>query len=253
MTDGLEEIGLPPLGHNKPPEPTALDRVTELVANCNRWLAERPIIVDAEQAGAAQRFTLQLRTLRDDLGNDLRRERRPHDDAVEAIKNRYRDPQELVALALDAMEKKNRDWLKREQDRLDAERIERERLADAAIVEAAEAARAADKPGATVDDMLAAARKEEAAAAAVEHAQRTPTRARTRDDYAPRAMSLHSNWKARVVDEPQALKHYAKHPAIRTAALAAIVKVATKLSQLSKGSPAAQPPGVEFWNDERAR
>jgi hypothetical protein len=251
MTDGLEEMGLPPIGHNAPPEPTAIERTQALVDNCNRWLAERPEITDPEMAGAAQRFTIQLRALRDDLAAALKADRKPFDDAIEVLKFTYRDPQELVRIALDTMELKNRQWLKREQDRLDAERVERERQADAARYEAQEAEQLAQAPGASVETQLAAQRARDAATEAVDTAARTPTKARVRDDYAPRAMSLHSRWKARVIDETAALKHYAKHPDIRAAALAAIVKVATKLAKDQKGKPPI-PPGVEFWNDERA-
>jgi len=250
MTDGLEDMGLPPLGHNKPPEPSAIERMPALVDNCNRWLAERPEITDTEMAGAAQRFTIQLRALRDDLAAALKADRKPFDDAIAVLKATYLDPQELVRIALDKMEAKNRGWLKREQDRLDAERFERERLAEIARLEAnAAMERAATKP--SVEAELQAQRATDAFLDATEAAQRTPTRARTRDDYAPRAMSLHSRWKAKVVDETAALKHYAKHPDIRAAALDAIVKVATKLAKDQKGKPPL-PPGIAFWNDERA-
>jgi hypothetical protein len=250
MTDGLEDIGLPPIGHNKPPELTAIERTPELIDNCNRWLAERPEVTDPEMAGAAQRFTLQLRALRDDLDKELRSDRRPHDDAIAVIKAAYLDPQQLVEIALVQMEKRNRGWLKREQDRLDAERAERQRQADEAKRKTNEALeQAAAKP--SVEAELAAQRALDAEMEAKRAAQRAPTRARTRDDYASKAMSLHSRWKARVIDERAALKHYAKHPAIRAAALAAIVKVATDLAKDQKGKPPV-PPGVEFWNDERA-
>lgn len=250
MSDGLEEMGLPALGHNKPPTP--LERTPPLVDNCNRWLAERPEITDPEMAGAAQRFTLQLRTLRDDLAAALKADRKPHDDAIVAVRALYADPQELVRIALDKMEAKNRGWLKREQDRLDAERAERQRLADAARAEAARLDQAAQQEGASVETQLAAQRASDAAEAAADTALRTPTKARTRDDFAPRAMSLHARWKAKVVNERDALKHYAKHPAIRAAALAAIVKVATDLAKAVKGDTTKQPPGIEFWNDEKA-
>ena len=252
MTDGLEEIGLPPLGHNKPPEATALDRAPDLLANCNRWLAERQTISDAEMAGAAQRFTIQLRALRDDMGNDLRRERRPHDDAIEAIKERYRDPEALVKIALFNMERLNREWLKREQDRLDAERDQRERQADAAIVEAAKADQAAQQPGASVETQLAAERANEAASEAVEAVDKVPTRARTRDDYAEKAMSLRSNWKAKVVDSDKAIAYFADDMDVRPKMIAAIEAKASRLAKAQKGRGPI-PPGVAFYNDERAQ
>jgi len=252
MTDGLEDMGLPPLGHNQPPEPSPIERTSALVDNCNRWLAERPEITDPEMAGAAQRFTIQLRQLRDDLAAALKAERAPFDLAIEGLKITYRDPQELVRIALDKMEVKNRQWLKRETDRLDAERAERKRLADAARYEAQEAEQLAQAPGASVETQLAAQRAHDAAAEAADTAARTPTKARTRDDFAPRAMSLHARWKAKITNERDALKHYAKHPDIRAAALAEIVTVATKLAKAVKGDATKQPPGIEFWNDEKA-
>lgn len=253
MSDGLEEMGLPPLGHNKPPESTPFERASELVRNCNRWLAERPSIVDAEMAGAAQTFTDQLRAVRDDLGLALKRERRPHDDAIEQIKRRYADPQELVRIALERMQKLNADWLKRERERLEAERVERERQADAAIVQAAQLDHAAQQPGASVETQLAAQRANERAAELTDAATRAPVRPQVRGDYSARAMSLRSNWKGRVVSFNEALAHYADHADFRAGATTLMEQSASRLAKKVKGDQSKAPPGVQFYNDERAQ
>lgn len=253
MTDGLEELGLPPLGHNKPPEPSIIDRVRDLIGNCNRWLAERPAIIDADMAGAAQTFTEQLRAARDDLDVEQKALTQPHDDAIAAIKATFRDPRDMVKIALDAMGERNKAWLKRESDRLDAERLARLQAARDAAIAAEKADRAAQKPGASVEAQLAAQRASEAAEQAIDSAQRVPVRAQTRGDYASKAMSLHANWKARIVDADAALKHYAGDDDVRRAALDAVVKKATKLAKGVKGDQKHAPPGIHFWNDERAQ
>lgn len=255
MIDGLEEIGLPPLGHNKPPEDKAGDkakaRAFELIETVNRWFAERPSIADAEQAGAAQLMLDQLRTVRDDLAAGQKADTQPLDDAIAAIKMTYREPSELVRIALGKMEALSRDWLQRERDRLAAEDAERKRQADAAIAEAARLSHEAEQQGASVETIRSAELAEQKAAELVDLATGGPPRAHIKGDYAKRAMGLRSNWKARVTDEGKALRHYAKHPDIRAAALVAVVKVASGEAKRAKGQ-GDPPPGVEWFNDERA-
>src|ERR1700733_3632931 len=64
MTDALDA---PAVGHNRPPEPTPIERASELVANANLWLTTVEEINDADRAGRAQTFVNQLRGNRDDL------------------------------------------------------------------------------------------------------------------------------------------------------------------------------------------
>jgi len=83
-----------------------------------------------------------------------------------------------------------------------------------------------------------------------------PDRPRIKDDQSAKAMSLHSNWKARIIDEPLAVKSYGPHPdvkiAVSNARLAAITKVATSDAKKHRDQKMAKP-GIEYFNDERAQ
>lgn len=246
--DGLEEIGL---GHNQPPAPTLFERVRALVDNCNRWLKERPAIINTEMAGKASEFVEQLRLEREALVAAAKVERKPHDEAIIEIRARYATPTDLVDLSLQVMEAKQRDWLKRERDRIEAAEAERRRLAAEAQAKADQARRDAAAAN-TVDAELEAQQAAKRAAELQAQAAAAPKRARAKGDLSRKAMTLHANWQARIVDEATALKHYAKHPAIRAAALGAIKVVARDHAKAAK-DPSKAPPGIEFFNDERAQ
>lgn len=238
----------PGLGHNLPP---LLDRAAELVANVNRWRKERPAITSEEQAKIADDNITLLRAMRDELKAAQDEHCAPLEQALFIIKLGYKDPRALVKLALESMLALQTTWLEKKRDRLAAEAAERKRLADQAITTAVEAEALARRPGATVEQQLAATRLHEAADQATKAALTAPRRPRVKGDYSPRAMSLHSRWKARVIDEPAALRHFAKHPEIRAAALEAITAVASKMAKDCKGE-GPPPPGTEFYNEEHA-
>jgi hypothetical protein len=163
----------PGLGHNLPSEPSVIERAADLVGNANRWISERPAIMNEDQAGIAQAFLDQLRACRDDLEAAQKEERRPPDEAIGAIRARFLDPLSKIGIAIDAMRQKSGEWLKKKQA-------------------AAEAAKAAEKQ----------------AAKPVERAQ-------VKSDYSVRAQSLRVYWHARVTDESEALRSYAKKSEVR--------------------------------------
>ena len=258
MSDGFEEMGLPPLGHNQPPreiDAAALfAEVDRLTAHANKWIAEVPVIQDSEKAAGGQVFIDQLRGLRDDLGLALKRERRPHDDAIAAIKDRYLDPQDKVRLSLEELQQRMRYWLKREEERLAAERIARERAADEARFKAEELDQLANTAGATIETQLAAERAAAAARDAEHDAQRAArARPRVRSDYSKKAMVLHSNWKGRVVDYDKAIAYYRRHAAFIEGSKKLMEQAATRVAKAVSGDQNQAPPGIEFYNEERAQ
>ena len=242
---------LPPRDHNQPPEPTPVERGAELVANCNRWSAEVPKIANAEQAGRAQAFIDQLRLETEAVEGAWKKEREPFDLALVALRAKYRPPLELLGIALDKMKLLAKDWLDREKARIAHEAAERKRLAAEAEAAALKARQDAARAGATVEAEAAARKAEEDAEALRTVALKPGPRAQIRGEFGPRAMSLRVNWRAVITDEKLALKHFAKHPAIRAAAVEAIVKLETKHAKLVK-DPTLAPPGVRFDKDEKA-
>ena len=121
MTDDLDDAPAT-VGHNQPPEPTPIERASELVANANLWLTTVEEINDADRAGRAQTFVNQLRENRDKLDAALKAERKPHDDAIGEIKKRFTPPQSLTGIALQKLLGLLKPWLDKEQKRIADER-----------------------------------------------------------------------------------------------------------------------------------
>ncbi len=238
-------------GHNQPPEPTPRERAEALVANCNRWMVESPEIASAEQAGRLQGFIDQLRLARTDVEAELKARRAPHDAAIAGLKMAYHEPLNLLGIALAKAKGLADGWLGKEKTRLAREATERARAADEAAAVAARAREAAARAGATVESAALAAKAEADAVAAIEAASKPVERAQIRGELSARAMSGRTTWRAEIVDEQKALKHFSRHPEIRAAALAAVVKVATRQAKETKNEAAA-PPGCRFVHAEKA-
>lgn len=235
-------------GHNQPP-PDPIGRADALIANANRWIAERPEIIDAEMAGIAQDFVKQLRENRDDLDAALKAERQPLDLAVAAIRVKYRTPLELIGIALQRMAVKLKPWLDREQARLDAEAEERRRTAAEAARRAEEALKAAEQSG-TVESELEARRAQEQQAAAAKAAAKPPARARVKGDLSSKAMTMKTTHFAVVIDEADALRSFAKAPSVREVALIEATRLASALAREAKGDASRCPKGFEFRRKE---
>ena len=241
---------VPGIGHNQPP-PDPIERMRDLVATANRWIAERPAITDPEMAGVAQELLKQLRDNRADLETAMKAAREPLDLAVAAIRVKYRDPLELIGIAITLMREKLAPWLNREQDRLDAEATERAQQARDAAAQSDAARETASQSG-TVEDELAAQRAEQQLAEARRSATKPVGRARVRGDLSDRASSLRVTHFAVVVDEEKALRSYGKEPSVRAAALIVATRLASALARETKGDPKHCPAGFEFRRKEMA-
>jgi hypothetical protein len=240
------------IGGNQPPEPTPIERGAELVAAANRWTAEVPKIADAEQAGRAQAFIDQLRLETAAVEAAQKAERKPHDEAIVSIRAKYRQPLELLGIALDRMKWLAGGWLDREKARLEREATERRQQAAEAETAARRAREIAAEVGATVEAEAAARKAEDEAEALRAEALKPTERAAIKGELSARAMSMRVTWRAVITDETKALRHFAKHPVVRRAALDAIVRAASEQARVVKDASKA-PPGVRFEKDERAQ
>jgi hypothetical protein len=239
---------LPGLGHNQPPA-DPIERSAELVAAAERWVAERPKITDAEMAGTAQEFVEQLRANKADLEDAQRAEREPFDQALAAIRVRYRARLELIGIALGKMYEKLKPWLDAEQQRIDQAAARRQQEAETARQQAADARATAAETGSV--EAEAKARQAEADLARAEKAAaRGKGRAQVKGDLAQRAMSLRTTHYAVVVDEDNALRAYVDDPTVRAAALLVATKLASALAKETRGDATRCPAGFEFRRRE---
>ena len=236
------------IGGNQPP---ITERAAELIANCDRWMAERPTITDAEQAGLAQGFIDQLRGETAEVEAAWKKEREPFDIEIALLRTKYREPLTLLGIALAKMKRLADGWLDKEKARLAREAAERKRVADEAAAAAVRAREEAARAGGTVESEAVARQAEEDAAVAIKAASKPIGRARIKGEFSSRAMSQRAVWSAEIVDEKKALLHYGKHVEVRAAALEAIRKIANREAKQIK-STTGSPPGVAFRCDERA-
>lgn len=246
----------PGIGHNQPPPEAALDQARELVATANRWIIERPRIEDADMAGRCNDFVSQLLASQQKLGEQKKAEEEPLKLALDVIAARYREPVELLKTAIKLLRERAADWLKREDARLKEEKRKQEeearRLREASLAKVAEAAEAQMTTGANyLETQRAADLLAEQARKAQRLAEKATPTAAARGDFAPKAMSLRTHWRARVVDPKAALKHYAKNARVAEAALAMALKIANEEARALKDATKA-PPGFEFYADQTA-
>lgn len=247
------------IGGNNPPEPIDFDairtKVDERIDFANRWITERPKLTDADMADRANGFKTQLSDLRKEVDKARRDLKKPHEDAAASVDQQFRPLLDLVDRAYKAMGEKLTAYLQ-EQQRLAEE--ERRRQADEARQrrEEAEAAalRAREEASRAGGNALQAEQEAEAAArlaAQAEQEARKPVKVQIRGDFGRRAAGLRTTWKAEVVDQKAALRHYGKHPKVQEAALAAALELANAEARVSKREDAA-PPGFKFFADSKA-
>ena len=256
MTDGFDDFGLPPLGHNAPPEPTALERVRELIPACDEWTAKGEITSE-DDARLCTEFLEQLRRSRAALVEQRAADLKPFEEQVLVITTLYKHPLAKLDLALERIQgskkitgllaayiakKRQRELDEAEARRREAEQAERiaQAMKDKAAVSG------------TIDDELAAQQAVETADQVVAAAAKPPTRTRVKGDLSTRATSLREYWSAKIVDWKEARRHYRRNERVVKAYDEAVQMVANDDARRIK-DPAKAPPGVEFQKREQAQ
>lgn len=241
-------------GHNNPPEPTPVERAEDLIIVCNRWMAERPNILDDEMAAKGRDFVDQLRKSSTAVEAAKKKEKAPYQECIADIDQIYRAPSSKIALALDAMRLKMTAWADELDRRKLAEKTRQQEEARQAQHEAEQAALAAEiavEKGNAIDAQYAADEAARRADEARRAADKPVEKVQIRGEFAGRAMAMRTTWHAEIIDEQAALKTYGKHPVVRAAALEAALKVAGDVvRQLKADMPC--PPGFRFYSTRKA-
>lgn len=245
------------IGDNNPPEPTPFERLKveadERIDTANRWITERPTITDSAMAEKATGFRDQLAATYKATEAQRKADKEPHMLAAKAVDAQYAPVLSLLESAGKAIKAKITDYLVAEQAKADAERRAREEAAWQARIQAEKDKYAAEEAAKGGDVLRAQATAEASAKAAADAAKAAeePVRATIKGDYNARAVTLRSSWSAEVTDEAGALKHYAKHPQVRAAALAKALDLATADAKALKDATRA-PPGFRFVETKTA-
>jgi len=196
------------LGHNQPPEPTALEafqaHMEDLRTEAGNWLDGSPVENQA-QADEVSRLMDAHRKATKDADAARAEEKKPHLEAGKAIDAKWKPLIDGANLTVDACKKTLAPWLMK----LDAEK---RATADAARAEAeAKAQAAAEAMRAAAPTDLAAREEAEALVDAARAAERAASKAegdRAQSHGGSRATSLRSYYSPVLMDGVIAARHY---------------------------------------------
>ena len=243
------EAELPPRSHNEPPEllpvfppePTA-EAVAESIAPaegggseplpydaerhaklrlqalafadaCGKW-RDLKTITTAEQAEKLTDFVAGARGLTKKVEETRKAEKKVWDDKGAAVQKAFVALTDILTRATESVKPLQADWLKREQDRINAEQAEKRRLAEEAAAEAARLAAQA----ATRNDVVGEAEAEKAAkeAAKLQKAAGRDVRAKAGSATGGgRTMSLRTVKTAQIVSQNAIYMHFREHPRVQ--------------------------------------
>jgi len=261
------------LGHNRPPEPTALERAESLVVACDGWTTKGPL-QNEDEARELTEFLVQVRKSRDVLRAGVPERQQhldalaairatvahlmePHEQALEQIGARSAALLPRLDLAIERIAGSKRvpgllaDWIKRKDAALKAEADAKRKAAEEAERIAEHAQDRAGISG-TIDDAITAREAVEAAAELRDAAGRAPARAQVKGDLALKAVSLREYWSAEVVDWKAAGRHYKGEARVINGFRKAVQMCADDDARRLK-DPALAPPGVRFHKREQAQ
>lgn len=251
------DTALPPRDHNNPPDPLIVE-ADGRIDTANKWLTERAEITDAEMADKAAFFISQVDATYKALDGQRMDEKRVF---LADQDKKYKTPLSLLERAKDKLVVLRRVWLKKEQDRIDAERAAAQKKIDDARKAAEEAQARADKEAAkkkggdVLRTEIAAEEAKAAIAEAEEAAAAVPDRAQIKGAYTTKAVGLRDYWSAEISDLSEAFKYYNAKKNPHRATLAAAIRetiqgIADKEAKLLKDKTKA-PPGITFNMEKR--
>lgn len=245
------------MGANNPPDPLIVE-ADGRIDTANKWLTERAEITDAEMADKAAFFISQVDATFKALDGQRMDEKRVF---LADQDKKYKTPLSLLERAKDKLVVLRRVWLRKEQDRIDAERAAAQKKIDDARKVADEAQARADKEAAKKkggDVLRTEIAAEEAKAAIVvaeEAAAAVPDRAVIKGSYTTKAVGLRDYWSATVDDMSAAFKFYNAKGNPKKERLALAIKVA--IEQFAHEDAKAikdktkAPPGITFNMEKR--
>jgi len=139
----------PDIGHNNPPE--AIELASGVINSVSAFMADHPVVQDEEVARATKLQIDRAKLCIKDIEAELEGKSKPLRDKLEIVRGMYRGPRRMLGDLLEEMLSRLQSFVKTEEHRreqlaliaaakaaeaerlaLEAERIERERLDDAA-------------------------------------------------------------------------------------------------------------------------
>jgi hypothetical protein len=242
---------LPPLGHNKPPlvDPELIAqskaKVEAFAASAGEWLALGEI-PDAEKAGELADYIAGARQVYKRVDEARVAAKKPHDEAAKAVQGMFTPLLDTITRCVEKLKPMQAAWLRKEQERIDAEKAEQRRLADAARVAAEEAAALAAANNSIAGELEAERLQDEAKK--LEKEANREVRANVQSaSGGGRTMALRTIKKVRIKDINHLYRAYRDRPEV--------AEVLTRLAEAdvrAKGWDGTPPPGTEVYEADSA-
>lgn len=240
------------IGHNQPTElDKHIERIEDLLSAAKEWSEKYGVdgIPDQTTADKLADFLSQLTKEIKALDEERKTKGKPHRDKVDAINAEYGA---LVSM-LDNGDKKTsikatiQGLLTGFLQKMEAERLGRERAAKRAADEALKAAADAEAAASTggARSMLAAATAQVRVDEAINEVRTIETSRPKAAAHRGRAASLRSFYSAEIVDYNKALAHFANHPDVVDAVL-------TLANASARADHDVAPPGCKIIEEKRA-
>lgn len=204
----------PGIGHNQSPFETLKTRIDEVIKSTDNAIAQYPEI---DTQAVADEFTNLVdiaRACKKEAENQRKAEKKPHDDAIKDIQERFKPLAENLDLAISALKRRVSDFLVRQQEKREAERKAAEAEALRVMEEAEEAERAAAETG-SVSAQIAAQTAKEQADQAIQEASAPVGPARARGENSNRSMGLRTTYSAVIDDYDRVYGHFRNDPKVR--------------------------------------
>ena len=223
------------IGHNQPPmipeDVTA--KVKDFTDAAGAWLDIKEIDTQ-ERSEKATDFVSGARKLYKAVDEARKTAKKPHDDAAQAVQDAFLPLLKKIDKSVDAVKKLQGAWLLKENQRVEAERREREAKAKAEK-EAADKALAEAQARNDVSGMVDAEEAQKAAAKEEKQAGRAVKTQANSATGGGRTMSLRTNYSCVVENRGPALATYRDHPEV----IALIERLATADVRAQQGEKTA--------------
>lgn len=221
-------------------------RTDTLVATANQWLGTVKTITDADTAQACDSFLSQVRAELKATDETRKAINKPWADATAANNARFATLTTLLTTAETLLKPLKEGWLKRERDRLDAEKKVAEEVALKALQEAEDARKvqaAAIAP--TVEAALAVETAQAAADTALKGLDQAEcAKPLVKGDLSFRASGLRTHWSAEVTDWKLAGSWYLQYASVREA-IQQLANADARTQKAALNVPGVKPVSVE--------
>ena len=232
----------PGIGHNISPFDASKERVDELIKTANNWIEKVDEIQDEEQAGRANDFRKQLRSMKNKVDTERMESTAELRLEVEGLNAKFNGLKTYLDKAFERIGELVKPWLDKvaEDQRIEAEKKRKE--AEEARLEAERLEREAAEKQSTIEQDIAADEAKAKAEQAEKDAEKaTKAKPQVQGDLGGKATGFRTTWKAVIIDIDKVFNYYKRDPKV--------AEVLTKLASADARRGRRRIPGVDVQEE----